>query len=179
MNAHYQPLPQPGPHSGPQASGHHAEEHDHDQIYVPREVVILVAGFLLLSIALIAGGRLTGIGEIREAPIAARYTQEFTVTGAGQIGDDPVPALVATTPAGQQITLAGVGEELFPRLIVRGMLTMRERRGIAVDRPIRLDVAEDGQRVLIDPETGQVFRLAAFGPENGQSFDALLNGVRP
>ncbi|RPF71765.1 photosynthetic complex assembly protein PuhC [Aurantiacibacter spongiae] len=164
MNAQFPPLPQeaePAPH-------------DHDQIMVPREVVILVAGFLLLSLALIAGSRLTGIGETREGPLAVRETALFTVTGAGRIGDDPVPALVATTEGGERIELAGKGEELFPRLIVRGILTMRARRAIPADRPIALDVSQDGQRVLLDPETGQIFRLAAFGPENGHSFDALL-----
>ena len=168
MNA-YSLSHEPEGHGSAQGSGH-----DHDQIFVPREVVILVAGFLLLSLVLIAGSRLTGIGETKEGPLDARATQIFTVSGAGQIGDDPVPALVAVTSAGQRIQLAGTGEELFPRLIVRGILTMRERRGIPANLPIALDVAPDGQRVLVDPQTGQMFRLAAFGPENGHSFDSLL-----
>ncbi len=169
MTAQFPPLP---PRPVPQ-------HHDHDQIHVPREVVYLTIGFIGLCLVLIMGARMTDIGTTHEDPAALRPVASFTVAGAGRIGEEPAPALVATEADGRRIVLAGVGEEEFPRLMIRGLLTLRERRGIDAALPISLEVDANGQRLLVDPQTGYAIRLAAFGPENGHSFDTLLPRKAP
>ncbi|MCP9223839.1 photosynthetic complex assembly protein PuhC [Erythrobacter sp. LQ02-29] len=169
MNAQFPPLPR-----APAPAPEHGDHHDHDKIRVPREVVFMTIGFLALCLALIIAGRATGMGITQEDVAALHPVTSFTVAGAGHIGDDPVPALIATRADGKRVVLAGEGKELFPRLIVRGLLTMRTRRGVDLGLPIRMEMGDDGQRMLVDPETGYTIRLSAFGGENGHAFDALL-----
>ena len=44
--------------------------------------------------------------------------------------------------------------------------------------PVTLVETGDGERLLVDPATHRTIRLAAFGPENQRSFDAIFDGGR-
>ena len=74
--------------------------------------------------------------------------------------------------------LAGDHEDIFPRMILMGITTIRHDVNVSADAPLTMEVAPDGQRLIIDKATGHTIRLIAFGPENGHSFDALLSEPR-
>lgn len=167
----------PDPGGGiPEQAGH---AHHHDQIHVPRPVIWLTAALISFTIVSILVARVTETGLTREGALSAVRETSFIASGQGYIGDpDPAP-LVASRRDGQRIVLADAGEEVFPRLILRGIASKRASAGIDPATPIRLIETRDGQRLLIDDATGQVVRLSAFGPENGVSFDTVLEGARP
>ncbi len=167
----------PGP--GGEPSGPAGHTHDHDQIHVPRPVIWLTAALIAFTIVSILVARVTEIGLTREGALSPIRETSFVASGEGYIGDPNPASLVASRSDGQRIVLADAGEEVFPRLILRGIASRRASAGIDPATPIRLIETGDGQRLLIDDATGQVVRLSAFGPENGVSFDTVLEGARP
>lgn len=143
-------------------SGHH------DQIFIPKPVLagmIALASFAIVSTGL---ARATQVGVTREAagPTTRSVGFRFAMRGDS--------AIVATRIDGRRLTLARDHEEIFPRLILQGFQNIRVRDGVALDAPMALVVARDGQRLLVDPATRVTVRLAAFGSQNGAAFDALL-----
>jgi putative photosynthetic complex assembly protein len=142
--------------------------HDPDEIYIPRPILYALIALILFTIAAVATGRALQRGVTHEDRL--HPTREVAFTFA----TTPDNALVATRADGRRVTMAGANEEIFPRLILRGLATLRTRDAADQRAPVRLLVMRDGQRLLVDGATGRVLRLAAFGPENGHSFDALL-----
>ena len=143
--------------------------HD-DQIHVPRQVVWLTAAMVTIAIVAVALGRLLQLGVTHEGALQPTRTASFRFS---QSLHGPV---VATTADGRRVTLAGANEELFPRLILRSVATIRARDGVDPAAPMRLIAMADGERLLIDPATRHILRLAAFGPVNQRDFDRLFGG---
>lgn len=140
------------------------------EIFIPRPILVMMlalTGFAVLATGL---ARATGHGVTRED--ATGRTVPFSVAEVGEA------ALVARMADGRRIRLARAGENIFPRMILQGFATVRARDGVPMAAPLRLLVAADGERLVVDPATGHSVRLAAFGPDNGRSFDALLRGTR-
>ena len=68
----------------------------------------------------------------------------------------------------------GLGEGTFIRTSIRSMTRNRMSHRVAGHLPYRLVASEDGKLSLIDPETGMVIGLSAFGQGASNSFAALL-----
>ncbi len=149
--------------------------HDHDQIHVPRPVIWMTLALILFTIAAVSIGRIFDIGLTHEGALKETRSVSFSFR-APPIGETPI-AIVATRSDGSSVVLAGENEETFPRLILRSFSNIRMREGIDPATPIQLIETADGQRLLVDPATHRTMRLAAFGPENQEMFDAVFEGA--
>ena len=132
-------------------------------------MMIALALFTILAIGI---ARATGIGLTRETAAAPLVRVTFRT---GPVAEGPI---VATLADGRSVRLAGAHEDIFPRMILQGITTIRHDVNVPADAPLAIEVAGDGQRLIVDAATGHVIRLSAFGRENGHSFDALLAGAR-
>lgn len=158
--------PTPDPHGD-------ARGHGHDQIFVPRPV--LIGMIALASFAIVSTGvaRATHVGVTREElnPAGRHVSFRFSV---GADGEAPI---VAVRADGQRVPIAATHQDIFPRLILQGFANIRARAGVDPAAPMLLVVGADGERLLVDPATNHSVRLAAFGSENGGAFDAILKGA--
>lgn len=85
---------------------------------------------------------------------------------------------VAVVDAVQElpITTLTTGEDGFMRSVMRGFARERKASGLGQEIPFRLTVWQNGSVSLIDPATGRVVELSAFGPDNVGAFTRLLEG---
>ena len=66
----------------------------------------------------------------------------------------------------------------FVRGVVRGMVRDRKSRGIGQEPVFRLTEWSDGRLTLEDTATRRSFNLNAFGPDNRQAFETMLQDAR-
>ena len=166
MSVH-QPFPQE-PMPGASGAGRYE-----DQIFIPKPILFMMIALALFTVIAVGMARASQRGVTREDPVAPGKRISFTVAMAG-----PEGAIDVTRADGRTIRLAGAHQDIFPRLILQGFQNIRMRDGVALDRPMAIIVSPDGQRLLEDQATRHTVRLAAFGPDNGASFDAILTGVQ-
>lgn len=143
----------------------------HDQIFIPKPILWMMIGLALFTIVAVGIARATRIGVTREHPAAAVQSVTFRT---GAVAEAPIVARLAD---GRRVRLAGDHQDIFARMILQGITTIRHDDTAPADAPLDLVVTRDGQRLIVDRATGHTIRLAAFGPENGHSFDALLKGA--
>ena len=144
-----------------------APRHD-DEIHVPRPVIYLTIAMLLFTLVSITIGNRLDLGTTHEAAIVPMREVQFRFTSPA------IDAIIATRSDGRRVELAAAREEIFPRLVLRGIANIRMRDGVSADAPLTLAETADGQRLLIDRATHRTVRLAAFGGENQRSFDAVF-----
>jgi putative photosynthetic complex assembly protein len=135
----------------------------------PRGALVAAAGMILLAFAFAITARLTDIGASRLElpPVAETVALKFTDMPNGSVGvlraaDDRL--LVALEP----------GEAGFVRVVLRGLAHDRAKVGAGPEQPFELSRHADGTLALIDPATGRIVTLSAFGFSNEEAFARLL-----
>ena len=159
----------------PEGSGENWDEWEapkhHDEIHVPKPVIYLTIAMLLFTLVSITIGNRLDLGTTHEGAMVAKREVRFSFTSPA------IDAIVATRSDGRRFELAADREEIFPRLVLRGIANIRARDGVPADAPLILAETADGQRLLIDRATHRTVRLAAFGGENQRSFDAVFGAA--
>ena len=61
---------------------------------------------------------------------------------------------------------------------MRGLAQDRTINGVGPETPFKLSKLEDGRLVLVDPTSGRVVTLEAFGSNNLAAFQELFNKGR-
>ena len=76
--------------------------------------------------------------------------------------------------SGQVLRQLAAGEGSFIRGVVRSLVRARNQQGVVSQSGFQLSLYEDGRLQLLDPLTGQMIDLVAFGPTNVAEFADLL-----
>lgn len=133
---------------------------------VPKGFVIAAAAMMVFTVAAAATARWTGFGRME--------TPAFTATAAVDLRfDDRADGGVAVTGGGHTVVL-DPGTNGFVRGVLRGLARDRRMRGLGPEAPFRLVERSDGWMLLVDPATGRVLDLGAFGATNADAFRRFL-----
>ena len=141
----------------------------HDEIALPRAVLI-GAGLLLLLVTLAAAtSRLTGVGATRvaDSPAVAVRHLLFADATNGSL-------LISDAKSGTLVAEVVAGEGNFIRGTMRGLARERKRNGIGIEPAFVLSGRADGRLTLEDPATGRRVDLEVFGPTNAAEFVRLM-----
>jgi putative photosynthetic complex assembly protein len=140
---------------------------------VPTGALIGAAMLIAVSMAFAFVARTTDIGATRLTPSATLETLSlrFNDLADGSIG-------VYDTVKQRNIDVLVPGKNGFVRVVMRGLAQDRAVNGIGPDVPFTLNRRADGRLVLIDPTSGRIVTLEAFGSGNYASFEALFNKGR-
>jgi putative photosynthetic complex assembly protein len=147
------------------------DDHRHD---VPKAPLYAAGALIVVTLLLVFGVRLTGIGELRtprEAVVAERSLHFADQPDGGIVVHDAVD--------GRLVARVAPGEQGFLRGALRGLARERKRERIGREAPLRLSSRADGRLLLDDPATGQMIDLGAFGAQNVAVFTRMLEGVPP
>ncbi len=88
--------------------------------------------------------------------------------------------VVEDASTGQVIARIVPSNQGFARGFIHALDFMRLRRGIALDRPFRLERLADGRLVMIDPAIpGTTVDVESFGSLNERAIAGFLVGGRP
>jgi putative photosynthetic complex assembly protein len=148
--------------------------HAHDQISLPKP--ILVGAGLILALTMLGAlwTKSTGIGATRvaESPAVAVRQIRFADRDDGSL-------VVQDAPTGHIIDTIAPGEGNFVRGTMRGLARERKRNGIGAAPAFVLSSRADGRLTLEDPTTGRRVDLEAFGPANAGIFARYVAFARP
>lgn len=131
----------------------------------------LAAAFLLV------GGSLAGVALARLLPAAPDPSPTDVVAErALRFADRPGGTVeVLDAASGTSVAIIGWGEGGFVRQTLRGLVRDRTKRAIGQDAAFVLATHADGRLSLVDPATGRVVELAAFGHTNEDAFRRFLS----
>ncbi len=135
---------------------------------------LIGAGVLIaasLSFALLA--RTTDIGATRLTPSAPVATLSLVFN---DLADGSIGIIDATNQ--RTIDILTPGKNGFVRVVLRGLAQDRAVNGVGADLPFKLSRLEDGRLVLVDPTSGRIVTLEAFGSNNYAAFEDLFNKGR-
>lgn len=134
----------------------------------PKRAVHAGAAIVLLSVAVAAFARTTGVGatHIPASPVVQSAALRFSDGVHGGIDVE--------TAAGEAVAFFGPGEGGFLRGVLRGFARDRRSQGISGEPPLLLERHADRRISLTDPQTGRVVELDAFGPSNAGLFAKFL-----
>jgi putative photosynthetic complex assembly protein len=135
----------------------------------PRGVLASAGALAVLTIAVAAVARLTGMGvtDVNPSPPAQALTINFEDRADGAIN-------VFDADRGRLIHVLTPGTSGFVRVVMRSLVRERRGEGIGRDKPFRLTRWADGRLSIDDPATGRHIDLGAFGSSNTASFARLL-----
>ncbi len=116
---------------------------------------------------------------------SGRYLrQPFTIPDEAEIArtlsmhihdDHDGGVLVYNAETGDRLKKFDPGKGGFIRTAMRAMTSARLVRNIGPQAPFKLVYTDEGQLILIDPETERHLQLRAFGKDNAAIFADLLN----
>jgi putative photosynthetic complex assembly protein len=135
----------------------------------PRGALLGAGALLGLSLLLVTGSRINGVGATRmpEAAIVSTLDLRFADREDG--------AVVATAASdGRIVAIYDPGTNGFVRGVMRGLARDRRRDGIGAEPPFRLTRWTDGRMSLTDLATGVNINLEVFGPTNAAAFAQLF-----
>ena len=140
----------------------------------PKEALIGAGVLLTFTIVLVAAYRIAGIEPAAQIPepeeIIASRDLRFEDGPDGSVlvyeVNDGMPDRIVHEYAS--------GEGGFIRGVLRSLARTRQDRGIGREHPFAIIEQANGSLLLEDPETEQRIALHAFGPDNIESFRALL-----
>ncbi len=135
----------------------------------PRGALIGAGTLLGLSLLLVAGSRINGVGATRmpEAGVVSTLDVRFADRADG--------AVVATAADDDHVVAVfAPGTNGFVRGVMRGLARERRRDGIDAVPPFRLTRWTDGRMSLTDTATGVNINLEVFGPTNAAAFAQLF-----
>ncbi|MBO0663320.1 hypothetical protein LQ948_11810 [Jiella sp. MQZ9-1] len=136
---------------------------------IPKPILVGAGVLALFSIAVIAGGRLTGIG-LAEAPASAMVAHRDL-----RLVEHPdTSAVILDAKTGQTLVSAGPGKGPFTIEALRNLDRYRGREGVSKALPFVLALKADGRLVVSDPQTHQEVDLRAFGARQAEAFAKLM-----
>jgi len=131
----------------------------------------LIALGLLFVVAAVLLARTTDNIIVADPPIGA-LVQDRTLLFSDGADGEVVISDAASSVIVRRLT---AGEGSFIRGVVRSLVRTRHQQGLFAQTGFHLNLYEDGRLQLIDPLTGQVIDLVAFGPTNMAEFAGLLD----
>lgn len=139
----------------------------HAAFATTRWPLVVVLGMLCAVIAWAAAVRYSG-QPIRQPDAQALMLRELVFE------DRPDGSIAVLDAASKKQIDAIVGEAGFARGTLRGFARERRARGIGAQPPLQLIGRSDGRLTLLDPQTGRIVDLEAFGPVNADVFGRML-----
>ncbi len=143
--------------------------HSVRQNSVPRWTLWALAALLGLSLLLIGGGRITGVGTLHMSTSAPAESRDlfFEDRQDGAV-------VVYDADGGGVVDVLAPGTNGFVRGVMRGLARERMLHEIGSEVPFGLVRGTDNRLTLTDRATGRVIDLGAFGPTNTAAFARLL-----
>jgi len=139
----------------------------------PRSLLLGAGSVIALALIGVVVVRAMGLGTGEPVPAPATSSRDLQFVDADNGGVHVVDA------RGEPIAELAPGTNGFLRATLRGLVRERKRRGIGPEIPFRLSAHTDGRLTLVDPTTGRVVDLEAFGPDNAGAFASLLVAGAP
>ncbi|WP_426027654.1 photosynthetic complex assembly protein PuhC [Brevundimonas sp. TWP2-3-4b2] len=142
----------------------------------PRTPLIAAILLVVASLVVVGGSRAGLLGSP-----ANRASAETAVTATATADlrfEDQVDGGVIVTAVGGRTQVIPPATGGFVRGVVRGMVRDRKSRGIGQEPVFRLTEWSDGRLTLEDTATRRSFNLNAFGPDNRQAFETMLQDAR-
>lgn len=136
----------------------------------PASPALLLAAFGMAMVAVI--GAWIGASESRDpmaglAPPVLERSLRF-------VPGEHDTLIVVDADSGEVVETIAANEDTFIRGMLRGIDRERSVDGVAADVPLTLTARQDGSVTVIDPGTGIVYDLRAFGTTNLAEFARLL-----
>lgn len=140
----------------------------------PRTPLIAAILLVVASLVVVGGSR----AGLLDSP-ANRASAEATAMATADLRfQDQVDGGVIVTAVGGRTQVIPPATGGFVRGVVRGMVRDRKSRGIGQEPVFRLTEWSDGRLTLEDTATRRSFNLNAFGPDNRQAFETMLQDAR-
>ena len=140
---------------------------EHPSPIPPR--ALKAAGLLIvMSLALAAFGRFTGIGKLEapDADVVRAVDLRFNDANDGGI--------VVMHADGRHLTTLAPRTNGFIRGVMRSLVRARRLDRVESDPPFRLTLWSDSRLTIADPATGQSVDVTGFGRDNRAAFAHLL-----
>lgn len=134
---------------------------------MPRGVLIAIGAAVLITLASVAGVRLSGV-DIRQPDAPAVLSRSL------RFDDGPTGSVLVIDAATGQLAMEFTGEQGFLRGTLRALARERKRVGAGAEQPFELVLRSDQRLTLSDPVTGQRIDLESFGPTNAGLFARML-----
>ena len=131
----------------------------------------LIALGLLFVVAAVLLARTTDNIIVADPPIGALVQDRTLLFSDGADGE----VVISDAASSVIVRTLTAGEGSFIRGVVRSLVRTRHQQGLFAQTGFHLNLYEDGRLQLIDPLTGQVIDLVAFGPTNMAEFAGLLD----
>ena len=131
----------------------------------------LIALGLLFVVAAVLLARTTDNIIVADPPIGALIQDRTLLFSDGANGE----VVISDAASSVIVRTLTAGEGSFSRGVVRSLVRTRHQQGLFAQTGFHLNLYEDGRLQLIDPLTGQVIDLVAFGPTNMAEFAGLLD----
>ena len=138
---------------------------------VSDRLMALIALGLLFVVAAVLLARTTDNIIVADAPIGALVQARTLLFSDGADGE----VVISDAASSVIVRTLTAGEGSFIRGVVRSLVRTRHQQGLFAQTGFHLNLYEDGRLQLIDPLTGQVIDLVAFGPTNMAEFAGLLD----
>jgi putative photosynthetic complex assembly protein len=131
---------------------------EHDEVAVPRALLVAVGILLGLTLLIVSFTRITGIGKatIADAEPVTQRSLRYEDASDGSIK-------VRDARDGRLISVIEPGTNGFLRSTLRGLARERKRQGVGAEVPFELVGRMDGRLTLLDPATGRRIDLESFG----------------
>ena len=126
---------------------------------------------LLFVVAAVLLARTTDNIIVADPPIGALVQDRTLLFSDGADGE----VVISDAASSVIVRTLTAGEGSFIRGVVRSLVRTRHQQGLFAQTGFHLNLYEDGRLQLIDPLTGQVIDLVAFGPTNMAEFAGLLD----
>ena len=138
---------------------------------VSDRLMALIALGLLFVVAAVLLARTTDNIIVADPPIGALVQDRTLLFSDGADGE----VVISDAASSVIVRTLTAGEGSFIRGVVRSLVRTRHQQGLFAQTGFHLNLYEDGRLQLIDPLTGQVIDLVAFGPTNMAEFAGLLD----
>ncbi len=138
---------------------------------VSDRLIALIALGLLFVVAAVLLARTTDNIIVADPPIGALVQDRTLLFSDGADGE----VVISDAASSVIVRTLTAGEGSFIRGVVRSLVRTRHQQGLFAQTGFHLNLYEDGRLQLIDPLTGQVIDLVAFGPTNMAEFAGLLD----
>ncbi len=140
---------------------------------VPRGFLLAAAALVGVSMAMALVARVTDIGAARVAQptISQSVELRFEDLARGALA-------VVDARSDRLLKIIEPGHDGFVRVAIRALAFDRKARGASMSPHFQLGRAADGSYWLLDPATGRVLQLEAFGHANVKSFAQFLPAGR-
>ncbi len=137
------------------------------QVLFPRWLPRVVGALLLALLLGVAALRLVGFDTSEPVgPAVQARALRFADTPDGAVR-------VSDAVTGEELAVMR-GEQGFLRGVLRGLARDRRMNEVGPYPPYTLSLHADGRLRLADPQTGQRYDLASFGPDNAAVFARWL-----